>query len=190
MKYSFIDIPFNPIDHINLKKLVDYNDAFMYDSNEYRFLGKSIKQVFTKNFVNWLDKQNCDIGAVEIWKVPANHNVFWHIDSNPPVDFAKLLLPWDSNSILVEWGKSVSVTDTNEKLGVSDHPYLRFEDCEVTVTDSVVISGPTIINPSILHRALNQHDKDFYTLNLTLLDKNTGMRLTSAEGASRLMSVL
>jgi hypothetical protein len=54
----------------------------------------------------------------------------------------------------------------------------------------MLISGPTIVNPSVLHRALNQTDEDFYTLNLTLLDKDTGIRLTSAEGANRLMSVL
>jgi hypothetical protein len=190
MKYFFINIPCDPIDHINLKNLIENKTAFMYNKNEYRFLGKHIEQAFTKDFVQWLNKQNCRIGAVEIWKVPANHNVFWHIDSNPPVDFAKLLLPWDSNSILVEWGEYNAISDVNWKLGVSDHPYLGFEDHEVTVIDSAVISGPTIINPSILHRALNQTNEDFYTLNLTLLDKSTGMRLTSAEGANRLMGVL
>jgi hypothetical protein len=147
-------------------------------------------RVFTENFVNWLDKQNCSIGAVEIWKVPANYDVFWHIDSNPPIDFAKLLLPWNSKNILVEWGEYNAISDVNCKLGVSDHPYLGFEDHEVTIIDSVLISGPTIVNPSVLHRALNQTDEDFYTLNLTLLDKDTGIRLTSAEGANRLMRVL
>jgi hypothetical protein len=191
MKYSFIDIPFDIINDINLKLLVEYKTVIMYDRNEYRFLGKSIKQVFTENFVNWLDNRNCSIGAVEIWKIPANYDSFWHIDSDPPVDFAKLLLPWNSKSILIEWGKSGAVTDTNRKLNeFTDYPFLGFEDLEVTVTDSAVISGPTIINPSILHRALNQNNEDFYTLNLTLLDKSTGMRLTSTEGANRLMSVL
>jgi hypothetical protein len=190
MKYFLIDIPFDPINHVNLKNLIENRTAFMYNKNEYRFLGKYMTRVFTENFVNWLDKQNCSIGAVEIWKVPANYDVLWHIDSNPPIDFAKLLLPWNSKNILVEWGEYNAISDVNWKLGVSDHPYLGFEDHEVTIIDSVLISGPTIVNPSVLHRALNQTDEDFYTLNLTLLDKDTGIRLTSAEGANRLMRVL
>jgi hypothetical protein len=190
MKYCFINIPCDPINHRNLKNLIENKTAFIYNKNEYRFLGKNVEQAFTEDFVQWLDKQNCSIGAVEIWKVPANHNVFWHIDSFPPVDFAKLLLPWDSKSILIEWGECNAMSDVNRKLGVSDHPYLGFEDNEVTVIDNVVVDNPIIVNPSILHRALNHHDKDFYTLNLTLLDKETGMRLTSAEGASRLVSVV
>jgi hypothetical protein len=190
MKYFFVNIPGDPIDHSNLKNLIKNKTAFMYNKNEYRFLGKYVKQAFTEDFVQWLDKQNCSIGSVEVWKVPANHNVFWHIDSDPPVDFAKLLLPWNSKSILIEWGECDAISDINGKLGVSDYPYLGFEDNEVTVIDSVVVDSPIIFNPGILHRALNHYDTDFYTLNLTLLDKNTGMRLTSAEGASRLMCML
>jgi hypothetical protein len=49
---------------------------------------------------------------------------------------------------------------------------------------------PLLIRKRYPFFVANQHNKDFYTLNLTLLDKNTGMRLTSAEGTSRLMSVL
>ena len=61
MKYFLIDIPFDPINHVNLKNLIENRTAFMYNKNEYRFLGKYMTRVFTENFVNWLDKQNCSI---------------------------------------------------------------------------------------------------------------------------------
>jgi len=188
MLYSFFDLSIKMINNKVVERLL-LELPKMYGNIEYRFFGKN-KNVFTKDFVEYLNQRNCDIGASEIWSIPNLQEVFWHIDSNPPVDFAKMLIPWNSSSILLEWGECLSVSDSNQKQGVRNYQYLHFENTEVKTIGDTLIDRPIIINPSILHRAINQNNQVYHSLNLSILDKNTGIRLTTAEAVGRLVGVL
>jgi len=114
--------------------------------------------IFSNPFHQLLDNLSCYVANAEIFYIPSNKQLEWHIDMYPPMDFVKINFVWNSDNHSMMWGKCIN---EDKKISISltqmDTEYVKYEDKEIKPLESVKISEkfPALVNVGIPHKVVN-----------------------------------
>jgi hypothetical protein len=119
-----------------------------------------------EEFHQWLDSLGCYVFFVEVFYTPPGGRMMWHIDTEAPSNFVKINLAWGSRFHIMQWGKSKN--EGIHSLTPADTKYIQFPNEEITITDSVKITSPTIVNIGVPHRVVNNDQTGRWCLSVNI----------------------
>jgi hypothetical protein len=153
-RYLQIDFPFDKkaVSEELLNEIKFSNKIHMWKKWGFR------DSVFSDSFHNWLNNLGCYVANAEIFYIPLNKQLEWHIDMYPPNNFVKINFVWNSDNHVMMWGEctdqyrknSVSLTQMNTE-------YVSYEEKEIKLLEMIRISEkfPSLVNVGIPHKVIN-----------------------------------
>jgi hypothetical protein len=114
--------------------------------------------ILTAKFHNWLDSVGCNVFHAELFHIPPNGVLPWHVDQNPGHNVAKINFVWGADEHEIQWGKQINsdalltsvMTPMNTK-------YVSYEDDEIEIIEKtkVRLDMPMLADVGQPHRVLN-----------------------------------
>lgn len=103
-----------------------------------------------------LDELGLTVNNIEVFYTAPRTKLGWHIDMNPPRDFAKINLIWGCDQHRMEWGTVTQ--ELVQGVTTAGSPFLGGVDADsVRTTISEEFQGAVLINAGRLHRVVNRN---------------------------------